>query len=544
MMLNALLATGDGALPEDDRLNLASQLRALGEEQSRELDRVTFARIATLDTAVREAKSALAKQHEMLRKLMAAPWYPALFLSATRTSEGERAIVIHGPSRRVVALRDGLNVADIKAGEEVYLSESANVIMEHNGVRPLGGELAIFERRLPDGRLVVRSRDEELIVESLLDAALPEPATGDLVRFDRQFNFAFEMVAKPDRHSWLRDDAPSIAREQIGGQEECVEELLDALTVTLIDPECAARFGLGGRSSILLHGRPGCGKTLMARFAVSEVARLSGKKCKFVAVSPAQWFSPWVGTTEKTIRDLFKGLREAADRDNFVVAYLDEIDAVGRTRGSGDDPHTSRFLNVLLSEIDGFTALGNVAFICATNRLDTLDPALLERLAATQIAVPRPNRRSAQSIFGVHLPATLPFHPNGSEAPATREQLIDAGVTQLFAPNADNAVCLVRFRDGKDRTVTAKELISGRLIMQLCEDARRSAFRHARRTGEVGLRLEDIEGATARTIDRMRTSLSLHNIHSQLDGLPQDVAAVSVQPLGGKVKNASRYLRS
>ena len=537
-ILEAMIAVADGPLDEEEKLNAAEALRGGNAETSRELDRALFARIGELLQGMHEAKGTLTQQHAMMRKLMAPPWFPATFLGPAQTSEGERAIVLYGSGRRIVGLAEGLRAAEIKPGEEVYLSETAQANVARAGVRAPGGEVATFERRLPDGRIMLRSRDEEIVAEPMLDLGAAPLRAGDLVRVDRQFGLAFEPIAKAEQHDWLRDDAPEVRREEIGGQETCVRKLIDALTVTLVDPERAKLFRLEGRKSILLHGKPGCGKTLMARYAVSEVARLSGKKCKFVNVSPAQWESKWVGETEAAIRHLFAGLREAAARDGFVVLFLDELDAVGATRSHGTNPHSARFLNVLLSQLDGFTALGNVACISATNRVDSLDSALAERLGATQIHVPRPNQRSARAIFGVHLPESLPFSPNGAEAAATRAQILDAAVSRLFAPNADNAVCLVRYRDGTDYTVRMPDLVSGRLILQMCETACRSGFL---RQDAPGLQLADIEAAAESTIERMRGSLTVHNIHAHVDLAP-DLAVLAVQPLGGKVKQPHRYL--
>src|SRR6185503_21153634 len=136
--------------------------------------------------------------------------------------------------------------------------------------------------------------------------------SGDQVRWDRTAWMAFEkIVAAAGRH-FLLDEVPDVGPEQVGGQDASLELLLSALTTTLVAPEVAARYRLGGRCSVLMVGPPGCGKTLMARVAAAEASRLSGRTCRFAVVKPAEWESPWVGETQQNIRSCFRALREAA----------------------------------------------------------------------------------------------------------------------------------------------------------------------------------------------------------------------------------------
>src|SRR5262249_42927821 len=179
-----------------------------------------------------------------------------------------------------------------------------------------------------------------------------------------------------------------------------------------------------------------------------ELASISGVRCRFGVVKPAEWESPWVGETQANIRNCFKALRKAAD-DGFAVLFLDEIEAVGRLRGSAVGEHSDKFLAALLAELDGFAKLTNVAIISATNRKDMVDPALLERLSDVEIDVKRPDMQAARAIFGIHLPETLPFNPNSKAASHTRTEMIEAAVTRLYSPNAaDNEISVLRFRDG------------------------------------------------------------------------------------------------
>lgn len=528
-----------------DKLRYAAMLREADPACSVRIDELLLTHLARARAGLHEAEEKMGELGALLAKLTAPPLHAATFLRAVPMAGGECALVLHGNAQRVVGIHSDVALASLKAGDEVFLANNLNLIMARSprGAR-LVGETAFFERTLPNGGLVLKWRDEELVVEAAPDLAAIPLAAGDMVRWDRNAWMAFEKVERARGHKSLLEDVPDMSADQVGGLDEQVATLNLALTAVLTHPERAARYSLGGRQSILLIGPAGTGKTLMVRAAASEVMRASGKRCRIAVVKPAEWESPYVGETQANIRNFFKSLREAA-ADGFVVAFLDEVEAIGRTRGSAVGHHSDKFLAALLAELDGFTDRKNIAVIAATNRKDLIDAALLERISDIEIPVGRPNARSARAIFQIHLPQTLPFSPNGSAAQATREGLIETAVSRFYSPNADNAISVLRFRDGKERTITARELVSGRIFEQVCRQARRSAFqRETRGEGEPGLRAGDIDEAVALAMQRMRTTLSAENAHSYLPDLPQDVSVVSCTPVVRKVSQPGRYLNT
>jgi SpoVK/Ycf46/Vps4 family AAA+-type ATPase len=281
----------------------------------------------------------------------------------------------------------------------------------------------------------------------------------------------------------------------------------------------------------------------MARAAASEVKRLTGKSCRFAVVKPAEFESPWVGETQENTRRFFEMLRESAGMGGIAVVFMDEIEAIGRIRGGMVSHHSDKALAALLAELDGFVECKNVAIIAATNRKDLLDSALYERLSNVEIRVGRPDLRGARAIFRIHMPKSVPFYPNGELSGATREELIELAVTRFYSPNADNELCRLKFRDGKQRTIAARELASGRLIENVCRTARRAAFsREIQGGGAPGVCTADMEEAVSRTLERMRTMLTIHNAQAYLGDLPQDVDVVSVEPIARRVKHPGQYL--
>jgi len=186
------------------------------------------------------------------------------------------------------------------------------------------------------------------------------------------------------RHRISTKEASKVRFTDVAGIDEAKEEVLEIVEF-LKNPKKFQR--LGGRipRGVLLVGPPGCGKTLLAK-AISGEA-----DCPFFSISGSDFVEMFVGVGASRVRDLFKQAKE----NSPCIIFLDEIDAVGRRRGSGfsSGGHDEReqTLNAILVEMDGFEATDQVIVIAATNRADVLDPALT-----------RPGR------FDRQVPVTLP----------------------------------------------------------------------------------------------------------------------------------------
>ena len=317
------------------------------------------------------------------------------------------------------------------------------------------------------------------------------------------------------------------------------EQVLARFVFSIIHPDLAREYQVmdDGARRLLLQGPPGTGKTTLMRMIAARIAQETSQHCRVVTISGAQLYSSYVGETERNIRRCFAQLQ---DYDGPGILFFDEIDAIGRVRGNISGYHDDRFLGTLLAELEGMQRT-NIAVIAATNRSDTLDSALRGRFS-WEIEMPRPDKVAATQIFAIHMPEDLPYQANGFEASRSREDLIDAGVSHLYQPNADNKIASLKFRDGKQREVAARELVSGRLIEQICNSARVAAFERRCRGGESGLSVEDMQTATADAIERLRQTLTVRNISSYLSDLPQDLDVVSVEAIRPRVDRA-RYVQ-
>jgi transitional endoplasmic reticulum ATPase len=188
-------------------------------------------------------------------------------------------------------------------------------------------------------------------------------------------------------------ESPNIHWDEVGGLEAVKENLREAVEWPLKNPERFTRLGINPPKGILLHGPPGCGKTLLARVVATE------SEANFISVRGPEIFSKWVGESEKAIREIFRKARMAAPS----IIFFDEFDALVPSRGSaGDSGVTERVISQLLTEIDGLVSLQNIVVIAATNRPDIIDPAVLRPgRFDRRVYVPPPDEEARLKIFEI-----------------------------------------------------------------------------------------------------------------------------------------------
>ena len=516
--------------PIDERAAALRRLRGLSSDIAQHVDKILLEEHRNARAGLDAARDTLDQFKDLMEKLQQPPLVPAVFLRAVMLRDVKQAWVAVGGGQRIVSVLDTIDIDDLGTGDEVLLSADGALIVaaSPNGV-PAGGELATFEEAMPDGRIVVRERDTSYIAARAAALAVADLKAGACLRWDRSTQLAYEVVQREESKRFLMDAVPDLPLSGIGGQQAAVQTMVAALTTALVTPDVARKYGVDSKGTILMYGPPGCGKTLLARVAAAELQRLSGTTVRFGVVKPGEFESPWVGETQQNMRTCFATLRESA-RDGFAVLFMDEIEAIGRTRGNTVGYHSDKFLAALLAELDGFADRGNVAIVAATNRKELIDPALLSRISDVEIPIRRPSRDGAAEIFGIHLPAHLPYSPNGKVSKQTRADVIDAAVTRIYDDTSRNAICELVFMNGQQHTVTAADLISGRTIEQVCREARRAACEREIRTGDAGIRVTDIEWATDNLMDRMDT-LTVQNVGAYLTDLPDGLPLAGVASL-------------
>ncbi len=531
-MLQCLIAGHDDTLTLEQKAQVAAALRAASPEHSQRLERHLLMQNATMRHGLADARAALEQLDQRLQAAAQPPWFPATYLGTEETARGRTAMVCYAGQRRVVGVAgDEIDTNLLRAGDEVLLSEALNRMLAISPYHSFSsGETASFVRLLPDGRLLLQCRDEEVVAFAGGACDTAALRKGDHVRFDRGALLAIETLPASMGEEYFVENTPEESfEEHVGGLDAQVAELRGALLTRFVHAGKAKLHGAGLLRTVLLEGPTGNGKTLIARALANLIAKMSATgKCSFAAVRPGAFGSIYYSGTEQNIHNFCQSLRAAAERNpgTPILAFLDEIDGLAGARSERDQRHYSEITNSLLGELDGFEK-SRFLVVSATNRLGSLDAAARRRLADLELRIPRPGRTAAAEIFRKHLSLNRPYA--GEAPPAeTREQLIQAAVSAIFAPNGDNHLCTLTLRGGGSRKVYARELISGAEIQRIVSVAAGEACRRDIEFGECGLSLGDMLHGVDRFLETAAAPLKPFNVRNYLE-LEDDVDVVKVE---------------
>jgi len=192
------------------------------------------------------------------------------------------------------------------------------------------------------------------------------------------------------------DKAPLESYADIGGLEQQIQEIKEAVELPLIHPELYEEVGVKPPKGVILYGVPGTGKTLLAKAVANSTA------ATFLRVVGSELIQKYSGEGPKLVRELFRVAGENAPS----IVFIDEIDAVGTKRyasNSGGEKEIQRTMLELLNQLDGFDARTDVKVILATNRIETLDPALIRPgRIDRKIEFPLPDVKTKRRIFQIH----------------------------------------------------------------------------------------------------------------------------------------------
>lgn len=482
-----------------------------------------------LEAALTEVRNIQGELRGQLEALMAPQLYPAVITDASTRTTG--VVEVYGAGMTVkVAVHPNIPADQLRVGAHGILARERNCLIEVRASRPTWNEVGSFEGYV-DGRqrALLRYQEEMMAVTLAEDLQGIELKKGDLLGFNREgARLAYARVEPPSREHLFFEETPPDRFEELGGLDKEIALLQRMVNFRMLHAEVAQRYKLPSKHGILFEGPPGNGKTKMARCLANYIAGLvpSGK-CRFMAVSGSSDYSMWLGQSEQKLIARFEAARQlAADGGVPVVMFFDEIDALGRRRGTDlGSTATDRILATFLSQLDGIKQVGNLIVIGATNRADVLDSGLTRpgRLGDVRIRLSAPNRPAARAIVSRYLGSGLPL---AGDAGLMAEALL----SRLYAPQSDFAeVARVTLRDGRKVAVGAKDLVSGALLENLVRAAAEEAAEREMLTGAVGVTEADLMQSLDRQMRGLAMTLTPANVRSYTTRLPQDVDPVGVE---------------
>ncbi len=453
---------------------------------------------------LQEAKQQIELLKDEVDKLCAPPNSYGVF---QRTNKDGTAEIIVESKRMRVNVHPNLDISHLQEGQLVVLNEAFNVVEASGFVSR--GEIASIVDLLGDGRAIVLGHTDDERVVSLASPLREERLkVGDNVLVDPRAQYAFEKMPRSAVEEVALEEGPDVTYDRIGGLDEQVEILRDAIELPYNYPEVFKEHQLSPPKGILLYGPPGCGKTLIAKAVANSLARSirerTGRETPayFLNVKGPELLNKYVGETEHKIREVFKRAREKANEDVPVVIFFDEMDSLFRMRGSGiSSDMEATVVAQFLSEIDGVESLKNVIVIGASNRQDLIDPAVLRpgRLDL-KVKVGRPDRDAAIEIFTKYLTGDLPFHLEteqryGSDPSKIVTGMIADTIEEMYAKSEDNKFLEVTYAKGEREIFYFKDFVSGAMIENIVARAKKKAVKRFINQEERGITLQDLHDA-------------------------------------------------
>ena len=251
----------------------------------------------------------------------------------------------------------------------------------------------------PDGKALVRLKNGNefyVNVDRSLDGKLK---IADEVLVEQKSLTVINKIGRKkhfDVNKYVIVEKPNIRWNQIGGLKTEIEEMKEVIELPLKKPELFKKVGIEPPKGVLLYGPPGTGKTLLAKAAATST------NATFIEIVGSELVQKFIGQGAKLVKSIF----EMAKEKSPAVIFIDEIDSIAATRidvGTSGEREVQRTFMQLLAEMDGFSPLGDIKIIAATNRIDIIDPAItrpgrFDRL----VLVPAPDYKGIVDILKIH----------------------------------------------------------------------------------------------------------------------------------------------
>jgi len=459
--------------------------------------------ISDHEETIVEARRMIEKLEEVIKKVTSPANRIGTFLGATSR---DTAHIVVGGADYYCNIDPRIPLAKLKKGTRVLVNE-AFVIVGDLGFEPAGPVTKITEI-IGEDRLRVGSEHgtQSMVLERSSELAKSTLKSGDEVRVDPNYRMALEMLSSTKSHEHYLDNVPELPWEKVGGQDQALQGIKDAIELPLLHVELFKKFQHVTPKGFLLYGPPGCGKTLIGKATAYNLTKQLGEKTGaemheyFMHVKGPEILNMWVGESERMVREIFATAREKRREGFMPFLFIDEAESIlGTRRASRYSNILSTLVPMFCAEMDGIDSLNDVVIILASNRADLIDPAILRPgRIDRKIKVNRPNLEGARDIYRIYLTDNLPY--DGALAKETDnisaaiDRLVERFVDWQFARREENKFLDVTLRSGRKETLYRADLISGAIIASIVERAKAMAIKRAIATQqEEGIRETDLQ---------------------------------------------------
>ena len=327
------------------------------------------------------------------------PERPSLDLDPDMTpSERLSALVDHYTEVRNVNRELKQQLAATEQRQEELTEQVDRLERQNDTLKTSSLYIATAEEMLDDGVVIKQHGNNQEVLTEVSPQIRQDLEAGDRVAINDSFTVKTTLDTEKDARAQAMqiDGSPDVSYEDIGGIEDQIREVREAVEEPLLNAEQFRDVGIEPPGGVLLYGPPGTGKTMLAKAVANET------DATFIKMAGSELVQKFIGEGAKLVRDLFE---LAAEREPAII-FIDEIDAIASKRTeskTSGDAEVQRTMMQLLSEMDGFEERGEIRIIAATNRFDMLDRAILrpgrfDRL----IEVPEPDPEGRQRILDIH----------------------------------------------------------------------------------------------------------------------------------------------
>src|SRR3977135_4050511 len=444
--------------------------------------------ISEHEQTIVEARRMIEKLEEVVKKVTSPANRIGTFLGATSK---DTAHIVVGGADYYCNVDPRIPLAKLKKGTRVLVNE-AFVIVGDLGFETAGPVTKITEVLEPD-RLRVGSEHglQSLILQRSAELMKATLKSGDEVRVDPNYRVALEVLSHPQSREHYLDDVPELPWEMVGGQDQALQAIKDAIELPLLHGELFEKFQHATPKGFLLYGPPGCGKTLIGKATAynltKQLREKSGEEMKeyFMHVKGPEILNMWVGESERIVREIFATAREKRREGFLPFLFIDEAESIlGTRRASRYSNILSTLVPMFCSEMDGIDSLNDVVIILASNRADLIDPAILRPgRIDRKIKVNRPNRDGAREIYRIYLTNDLPYDgalaKEASNIGNAIERLVERILEVQFARREENKFLEVTLRSGRKDVLYRSDLLSGAIIASVVERAKARAIKRS-----------------------------------------------------------------
>ncbi len=448
---------------------------------------------AELEDTVSEAQQAIEKMEAIIKKVTSPANRIGTFLGAPAR---DTAQIVVGGSDYYCNVDPRVPIDSLRRGTRVLVNE-AYAIVGDLGFDRSGPVVKIAEVLGPDRLRVGTEHGMQSLVLQRGDLLLKEKLkSGDEVRTDPNYKIAIEVLARPHSDEYYLDVVPELPWEKVGGQQEALRAIRDAIELPLLHPDLFKRFQHSTPKGFLLHGPPGCGKTLIGKATAynltQQLKQQTGEEMReyFMHIKGPEILNMWVGESERIVREIFATAREKRREGYLPFVFIDEAESILGTRRAGRfNSILSTLVPMFCTEMDGLESLHDAVIIIASNRADLIDPAILRPgRIDRKIKVNRPTRVGAEEIYRIYLTPNLPYDPallaeKGGVEPVIRH-LAGRVIEAQFAHRDENRFLSITLRSGRREILYRGDLVSGAIIASIVERAKALAIKRALATGK------------------------------------------------------------